>query len=188
MGACKSLSVGWQHRICITSYFFGVLLSCFGVGKFIWSMVKCYWCLSVFPAEWWSLLCHAQFVENTLAPYPGQIGNGEQPALLASNGDGIHSVGATFGPIIERNTLANMGDDAISIHGMFTLVVKVNFSSSGATYLCSTSLNAFESTVLQGQLLSFAGSSWLMHRRVDREVYKGIMLWSVRRLCGTRYS
>ena len=150
MGACESLAVNWQHRIRITSYFLG---SSFLAANLFEAW---YWCPSVFPAELWSLLCHAQFVENTLAPYPGQIGNGEQPALLASNGDGIHSVGATFGPIIERNTLANMGDDAISIHGMFTLVVKVNFSSSGATYLCSTSLNAFEATVLQGQLLSFA--------------------------------
>lgn len=76
-------------------------------------------------------------MENTLAPYPGQIGNGEQPALLASNGDGIHSVGATYGPIIERNTLANMGDDAISIHGMFTLVVKVQPSTSYGLHLAA---------------------------------------------------
>ncbi len=97
-------------------------------------------------------------MENTLAPYPGQIGNGEQPALLASNGDGIHSVGATFGPIIERNTLANMGDDAISIHGSFTLVVKVNPHTFCILHLCCTSLRHFSQTAREGSLsLSLPG-------------------------------
>jgi hypothetical protein len=64
-------------------------------------------------------------VDNNLLPYPGQVGNGEQKALLSSVADGIHSVGATVGPIIEGNSLANMGDDGISVHGQFFLVVAV---------------------------------------------------------------
>lgn len=78
------------------------------------------------PEQSFGLFAPLQITDNNLIPYPGQIGNGEEQALLSSNADGIHSVGSTFGPIIERNTLANMGDDAISVHGMFFLVVKVH--------------------------------------------------------------
>lgn len=86
------------------------------------------------------VLLDAQFVDNVLTPYPGVIGDGSQPPLLSSNADGIHSVGASYGPIIEGNTLANMGDDAISVHGMFTLVVKVTAAhvnpAESQTFLC----------------------------------------------------
>ena len=67
----------------------------------------------------------AQFLDNTLSPYPGQIGDGAQSALLASNGDGIHSLGATLGPCVRGNTLVNMGDDGITVHGLFFLVAAV---------------------------------------------------------------
>ena len=67
-----------------------------------------------------------QVLDNTLTPYPGQIGNGEQAALLASNGDGVHSLGASSGPLIKGNTLVNMGDDGITVHGLFFLVVEVS--------------------------------------------------------------
>ncbi len=66
-----------------------------------------------------------QYLDNTLSPYPGRIGDGSQAALLASNGDGIHSVGATLGPLVAGNTLVNMGDDGITVHGVFFLVVQV---------------------------------------------------------------
>ena len=67
----------------------------------------------------------AQFLDNTLSPYPGQIGDGSQSALIASNGDGIHSISATLGPLVRGNTLVNMGDDGITVHGLFFLVVAV---------------------------------------------------------------
>ena len=71
-------------------------------------------------------LAWVQLLDNTLAPYPGQIGNGEQAALLASNGDGIHSLGASFGPLIKGNKLVNMGDDGITVHGLFFLVIQAS--------------------------------------------------------------
>lgn len=70
-----------------------------------------------------------QLLDNTLTPYPGQIGNGDQAALLASNGDGIHSLGASFGPLIKGNKLVNMGDDGITVHGLFFLVVQASNDS-----------------------------------------------------------
>lgn len=71
----------------------------------------------------------AQYLDNTLSPYPGRIGDGLQAALLSSVGDGIHSVGATMGPLVRGNTLLNMGDDGITVHGIFFLVAQVRCCS-----------------------------------------------------------
>ena len=69
----------------------------------------------------------AQYLDNTLSPYPGQIGDGSQAALLSSVGDGIHSVGATVGPTVRGNTLVGMGDDGITVHGVFFLVAQARY-------------------------------------------------------------
>ena len=83
----------------------------------------------IHPLPYWTVApAWVQLLDNTLAPYPGQIGNGEQAALLASNGDGIHSLGASFGPLIRGNKLVNMGDDGITVHGLFFLVIKASGS------------------------------------------------------------
>ena len=101
-------------------------------------------------------------MDNTLMPYPGRIGNGEQAALLSSSGDGIHSLGATYGPLISGNTLLNMGDDGITVHGLFFLVVKVGrFAmtdmSSSATAPCRVS-----------NLLAMC--QWALHQIAVKEV------------------
>ena len=66
-----------------------------------------------------------QYSNNTLVPWPEQVGNGKVPTLLAGNADGIHSLGASLGPKVIGNTIANIGDDAIAIHGLFFVVAKV---------------------------------------------------------------
>ncbi len=66
-----------------------------------------------------------QYSNNTLVPWPEQVGNGKVPTLLAGNADGIHSLGASLGPKVMGNTIANIGDDAIAIHGLFFVVAKV---------------------------------------------------------------
>ena len=66
-----------------------------------------------------------QFLNNTLVPWPEPVGADNMPVLLASNADGIHSLGASQGPHIIGNTIANAGDDAITIHGLYFIVAKV---------------------------------------------------------------
>ena len=84
------------------------------------------WQVASVPRSLTVSVARLQLLDNTLTPYPGQIGNGEQAALLASNGDGIHSLGASFGPLIKGNKLVNLGDDGITVHGLFFLVIKVS--------------------------------------------------------------
>ncbi len=67
-----------------------------------------------------------QYLNNTLVPWPEPVGANKLPVLLASNADGIHSLGASLGPTIVGNTLANSGDDAIAIHGLYFTVAKVS--------------------------------------------------------------
>ena len=72
------------------------------------------------------LLLLVQYLNNTLVPWPEPVGSNKLPVLLASNADGIHSLGASLGPTVIGNTLANSGDDAIAIHGLYFTVAKVD--------------------------------------------------------------
>lgn len=72
-------------------------------------------------------------MNNTLVPSPDPVGSGKYPALLASCADGIHSLGARTGPSVIGNTIANSGDDAIAVHGMFFIVAKAGNASSSPT-------------------------------------------------------
>lgn len=71
------------------------------------------------------LLVVVQYLNNTLVPWPEPVGSNKLPVLLSSNADGIHSLGASLGPTVIGNTLANSGDDAIAIHGLYFTVAKV---------------------------------------------------------------
>ena len=66
-----------------------------------------------------------QYMNNTLTPWPEPVGPRQLPVLLSGNADGIHSLGASFGPRVLGNTITNNGDDAIAIHGLYFLVAKV---------------------------------------------------------------
>ena len=66
-----------------------------------------------------------QFLNNTLVPWPEPVGANKMSVLMASNADGIHCLGASQGPRIIGNTIANAGDDAITIHGLYFIVAKV---------------------------------------------------------------
>ena len=72
-----------------------------------------------------SKLLAVQFLNNTLVPWPESVGANNMPVLMASNADGIHCLGASEGPRIIGNTIANAGDDAITIHGLYFIVAKV---------------------------------------------------------------
>ena len=65
-------------------------------------------------------------MNNTLTPWPEPIGPKKIPVLLSGNADGIHSLGASFGPRVLGNSITNNGDDAIAIHGLYFLVTKVS--------------------------------------------------------------
>lgn len=72
-----------------------------------------------------SKLLPLQFLDNTLVPWPDPVGANKMPVLMASNADGIHCLGASQGPRIIGNTIANAGDDAITIHSLYFIVAKV---------------------------------------------------------------
>lgn len=80
---------------------------------------------------------------NFCTPFPGKIGDGSQPALLASNADGIHSANSKKGPQVLNNVLNGNGDDGIAVHGAFLLVASVNVAQKAVTLaLTQTSLCA----------------------------------------------
>lgn len=83
---------------------------------------------------------------NFCTPFPGKIGDGSQPALLASNADGIHSANSKKGPQVLNNVLNGNGDDGVAVHGAFLLVASVNVAQQAVTLaLTQTSLCALGS-------------------------------------------
>ena len=46
-----------------------------------------------------------------------------EPRLKTSTADGIHSVSAVVGPVVENCVLENLGDDGVAIHGKFGTVL-----------------------------------------------------------------
>ena len=93
------------------------------------------------------LQLYVQYMNNTLTPWPEPIGSNKMPVLLSGNADGIHSLGASFGPKVIGNTISNNGDDAVAIHGLYFLITKVGTWPVMMSLCCNTTACCENKTV-----------------------------------------
>jgi hypothetical protein len=85
---------------------------------------------------------------NVSIRYPDAPPDGTTRPLLSTSADGLHSSGARIGPRIEDIVFEGMDDDAIAIHGKFSLVTD---AKDGSTIWLADSPN----NLLIGDLLAF---------------------------------
>ncbi len=54
---------------------------------------------------------------------------------MSALADGIHSYNSEIGPVINECRIENLGDDAVAIHGFFTLMKKTQLFDNVLTAL-----------------------------------------------------